>query len=299
MLALNDDDRKYFLYLQKHLMLFTNKKYNIYDGFKSIEDFNIKSQEAIQKGIMPIREKMYHAKNLDAFCSQNLNFSREQIEIVKSWRFVYAANFFVLKHLKNETVLITEKEDKLYGVHGISGGLDEFFPSESLPIFINTKLLPFKDIIVYDGFFGYHNIHFGRNISANLKREYNKIKAIQGIISKPEPNTFLSNMTASRGDADIIKYYVKQGLKEEFFPQDAWQLAKKNDENRFVFEQEYAKYFARYEKSSHKKHSEIKPMQFAMYRSCVVGVAETKKVLMEFCKKHYPEIAQYMYIFKA
>jgi len=299
MLSLNDTDRDEFLYLQKHLMLFTNMKFGIYNKFKTIDDLSLPEQEKIQEGIMPIREKMYLAKNIDAFCEQSNKLSNEHVTIVKSWKYVYADDFFILRHLKNETILITKNEDKLYGVIGISGGLNDFFPSEALPIFINTKLLPFKGKIVCDGFFEYHSIHFGGNIRGNLTRTYNKIKGLQGIISKPEPNTFLSNVFSSKDDTEIIKYYIKQSLKEELFPEDAWQLAKKSDVNRWMFEQEYAKYFAKFEKSSHKRYSEIKPMQYAMYRACVIGVAETKNALLEFCNKHYPSIAQYIYVFKA
>jgi hypothetical protein len=220
---------------------------------------------------------MYHAENIDMFCEQSKWLRDEQATIIKSWKYVYSDYFFILKHLKNETVIITKKEDKLYGIIGISNGLDGFFPNEVLPVFINTKLLPFKDKIVYDGFFAYHNIYFGSNITKNLANTYNQIKGLRGIISKPEENIFLSDLDVSRDETESIKYNVKQRLKEELFPEEAWQLAKKSDANRFVFEQEYAKYFSKFEKSSHKRHSEIKPMQYAMYRACVIGVAETKK----------------------
>lgn len=298
MLSLHESDRAEFLFLQKHLVLFTNEQFGIYKKFKTIENLNLKDQTDIANGIMPIREKMYDEKNLEAFCKANKKLNDQQIAIVQSWRLVYSDDFFIIKHLKDQTVLMPKKEDKLYGVVGISGGLDQFFPSECLPLLINTKLLPFKEKIVYDGFFGYHNIHFGGNITRNLLSVYNKIKGAQGIISQPDPSTSLENLTICKSEAELIQYYVKQSLKDRSFPQKAWQLAKKNENNRVVFEYEYAKYFSKYQKSSLAEHNEIKPMHYAMYRDCIIGVAETKKSLIEFCQKYYPEITRYVYIFK-
>lgn|SRR3990167_1747755 len=133
MLYLNETDRDEFLFLHKQLMLFTNKQFGIYKKFKSIDDINIKSEADISDGITPIREKMYDEKNITEFCETNKSLTGEQISTVKNWKFVYSDEFFIIKHLKNETVLITTHEDKLYGVLGISGGLDEFFPSNILP----------------------------------------------------------------------------------------------------------------------------------------------------------------------
>ncbi len=298
MLSLIESDRDEFLYLQKNLILFTNEQFGIYKKFKTIENLNLNDQADIADGIMPIRERMYNEKNLDAFCKANKKLTDQQIEIVYSWRLVYSDNFFIIKHLKNQTVLITSKEDKLYGVVGISSGLDQFFPSECLPIMINAKLLPFKEKIVYDGFFGYHNIFFGGNITKNLLSAYNKIKGTQGILSQPSSSTYLKDLHIEKSDAELIQYDVKQSLKDKSFPQTAWQLAKKDENNRIVFEHEYAKYYSRYQKSSLAAHNEIKPMHYAMYRDCVIGVSETKKSLIEFCQKHYPEITKYVHILK-
>jgi hypothetical protein len=298
MLSLNDADRDEFLHLQKNLILFTNKKFKLYQKFKSIEDLLDFTQDDVTNGVFPIREKMYQAENLKEFCDSN-KLNNLQREIVNSWSAVYSDEFYVIKHLQNETVLLTGNEKKLYGVVGISNGLNHFFPEGYLPILIKAKLIPFKEKIIYDGFFGTHNVQFGGNISRRLKQIYSEIKGEKGIISKPENNISLGDQVPNKDADEIIKFQVKQDLKNRSFPNKAWALAKKSEENKLSFENEYAKFYAKHRKSSIKSHKEIKAMYYAMYRDCIIGVMETKKLLIEFCMRNHPDIAKYAYIFKA
>ena len=182
---------------------------------------------------------------------------------------------------------------------GISGGLDEFFPEQTLPMLVNITLLPFKEQIVYDGFFSYHKIHFGGNITKRLKQVYSEIKGEEGIITQPGKNIFLGDLEPNKPDDEAIKYFIKQELKKNHFPSKAWSLAKKNTENRLLFEHEYARIFAKYQIDALKNHDEIKPMYYAAYRSCIIGVADSKKSLLAFCIQHFPKISDYVYIFKA
>jgi hypothetical protein len=83
-LSLKKSDRDEFLYIQKNLILFTNKKFEIYDKFKSISDLMDVSQDDIQKGILSIRKKMYDAKNIKDFCEKSDVLDKEQKTIVSS-----------------------------------------------------------------------------------------------------------------------------------------------------------------------------------------------------------------------
>lgn len=152
-LSLNNSDRNEFLSIQKNLILFTNKKFKIYDKFKTIRDLIDFTQDDIKHGILPIRVKMYDAANIRDFCNESDFLNPEQKVIAESWSAAYVDNFYIVRHLKNLTILLTGNENKLYGVLGISSGLDEFFPDQTLPMLIGTTLLPFKKKIVYDGFF--------------------------------------------------------------------------------------------------------------------------------------------------
>jgi hypothetical protein len=222
-----------------------------------------------------------------------------QKTLIKSWSMAYADDFYIVRHLKDNTILLTGNEEKLYGVVGISGGLDEFFPDQALPIVIRTTLLPFKQQIVYDGFFTIHPIHFGGNITRRLKQVYTTIKGEKGIILQPEENILLSELEPNKPDHEAIKFFIKQELKKNRFPSKAWSLANKNPENRLLFEHEYARIFAKYQIDALKNYNEIRSMYYAAYRSCIIGVSDNKKSLLAFCAQHFPEISSYVYIFKA
>lgn len=298
-LSLKKSDKDEFLYIQKNLILFTNKKFKIYDKFKTIQDIIDFTQDDIHHGILPIREKMYSLDNIQDFCNQRDILEKEQKNIVTSWSTAYLDDFYILKHLKENTILLTGDEQKLYGVIGISGGLDEFFSEQTLPILIKTTLLPFKNQIVYDGFFSYHNISFGGNIRRRLKQAYTEIKGENGIITQPKENVFLGALESNQPDDEAIKFFIKRALKENRFPSQAWELASKSHENRLLFEHEYAKIFAKYQIDALKRHDEIQSMYYAAYRSCIIGVSDNKKSLTAFCIQHFPKISDYVYIFKA
>jgi hypothetical protein len=298
-LSLKQAGKDEFLYIQKNLILFTNKKFKIYDKFKTIQDLIDFTQDDIHYGILPIREKMYRLDNIQDFCNQNDILEKEQKNIVTNWSAAYFDDFYILRHLKENTILLTGNEQKLYGVVGISSGLDEFFLEQALPILIKTTLLPFKNQIVYDGFFTYHNISFGGNIRRRLKQAYTEIKGENGIITQPKENVFLRDLESSQPDDETIKFFVKRDLKENRFPSKAWELANKNKQNRLLFEQEYAKIFAKYQINALKRHDEIQSMYYAAYRSCIIGVSDNKKSLMAFCIQHFPKISDYVYFFKA
>lgn len=299
MRTLTDVDKEKFLYLHRGLMAFTSGAFNIYNKFKSVEDLRTLSKDDLQKGVIPIRKVMYKSENIANFINKTTNLTTEEKDLMYSWQYAYSDRFFVVKHLEDNTILLTSEENKLYGILGISNGLDEMIPDQVLPAFIDTTLLPFKQQIIYDGFFTSHNILFGGNITRRLKQTYAEIKGEKGIISKPVAGQFLKDLEPQKPDDEIIKYCIKQDLKKGNFPNKAWHLAQKSEKNRVLFEQEFAKFYARENVQYLKRYDEIKAMYYAMYRSCVIGVSDTKKSLIAFCAQHYPKISNYLYIFKA
>jgi hypothetical protein len=72
-LSLSEFDRDEFLHIQKHLILFTNKKFKIYDKFKTIKDISNLSKEDMEQGILPIRKKMYDVNTIQDFCEKNVS----------------------------------------------------------------------------------------------------------------------------------------------------------------------------------------------------------------------------------
>ena len=77
-------------------------------------------------------------------------------------------------------------ECEVYGVLGLNESFDELTFNASLPMFIDTVLLPFKGKITYDGLIGFRNIYFGGGIRRGLKETYMRAKQNNRIIESLE-----------------------------------------------------------------------------------------------------------------
>jgi hypothetical protein len=102
--------------------------------------------------------------------------SEEKLEILKSWRDIYKTSMgIMLEHRPEHSVAAFDFEGtlKLYGIKGLSMALSLAAPRK-LPYVIETVLLPFKDVIIYDTF-----------IQAQPAFERMKIDLNQEVITNP------------------------------------------------------------------------------------------------------------------
>jgi hypothetical protein len=73
--------------------------------------------------------------------------------------------------LKKGTIFIGD-QNKVYSVSGLVTPLADVVPGYALPQMVETVLLPFKEMIVYDGLFSSDDMILGGNIRAELNRVY-------------------------------------------------------------------------------------------------------------------------------
>jgi len=114
----------------------------------------------------------------------NDEFDEQEREIVEGWRRHFVkGRFFVLKHLKKYSVLMTfeSKPTLLYGVHGISDSIEGTMPYP-VPFLVDLVLIPFKDKIIYDSLASITNIRFGPGYRSAAKEWYDEAKNKYGII---------------------------------------------------------------------------------------------------------------------
>ncbi|MBE2201477.1 MAG: hypothetical protein IAE79_22890 [Anaerolinea sp.] len=97
-----------------------------------------------------------------------------QLDIVAQWQHFVRGDFFIERMLKKHAIFI--QGEKVYGVLGLYDALDDMFHKQMLPVYGKTVLLPFKDVVVYDGLISTYSIFFGGGIKGNLKELYNKAK---------------------------------------------------------------------------------------------------------------------------
>jgi len=180
-MILSPDDAELFFRLHMALMYFVNRRLRVVKLTPLAIDgppvYPPASRLAIRNALL---EQMHL---IDAFVRENPEgFSDEELAIVASWKHVVSGKFFVFKHLKRYSVLLSGDEPPTaYGVLGLTEGIEDIVGPN--PTIVDAALLPFKGCIVYDGVFDGYNISLGGGIRASLDQSYREAKEREGIIT--------------------------------------------------------------------------------------------------------------------
>lgn len=181
-MRLSEQDAKLFFKLMWPLQFFVNQKFKILPKITNPEEY----AECTTEEKYQVRKALYENKQLiDLFVQQNLyNFSENELAIVSSWSDFISGSFHIERFLKKYTIVISD--NLVYGAMGLYQGFDELIHRSHLPLYVNTVLLPFKGIIVYDGLFEPYNVYFGGGIKRKLKEIYMTAKQNGRIIESLE-----------------------------------------------------------------------------------------------------------------
>ena len=137
----------------------------------------------------------------------NDEFDEQEREIVEGWRRHFVkGRFFVLKHLKKYSVLMTFEGEPtlLYGVHGISDSIEGTMPYP-VPFLVDLVLIPFKDKIIYDSLASVTNIRFGPGYRSAAKEWYDEAKKKYGIIEALNGITPFPRLPAEKQEKKPVK----------------------------------------------------------------------------------------------
>ncbi len=165
-MKLSEENVKLFFKLMMPLLVFVNKKRELFENVSNVEDF-----DALElKDKASIRDGLYEdTKIIDRFIDENPeDFPLKELAIASNWKNFIKGDFFIERHLKKYSIFIGE-ENEVYAVLGLMNSIEEIIPKYALPLRVKTVLLPFQDQIVYDGFLAHYNISFGSGIKNNLK----------------------------------------------------------------------------------------------------------------------------------
>lgn len=168
---------------------------------------------------------------LKRFIAENpTQLSEEDLALVESWQYRLAGNFFVVRDLKNYTVLLTAgtPHTRAYGVVGLTDSVAETIILP-LPVYIQTVLLPFEDRIIYDSLLTTYNVSFGPGIRSSLQEAYRNAKEREGILTSLLPtapanqNELLSQIEAR--NAKLLqafrKHLIHANLSQKMVEQHA------------------------------------------------------------------------------
>jgi len=236
-MRLSQDDAELFFKLHPPLLLYTNEQMGVIQNISTLDEFmDLPLEEKSE-----IRDALYeNIELIDSFIKENPSgLSPEGLEIVGGWKDFVAGTFYLLRYLKNYTVFLdSESPPKAYGVLAINSTFDEFFGT-TVPIMVQTVLLPFKEWIIYDGFIMPYPIIFAGGVRRSLDDSYREAKARYGII------TSLPFSGAEKSDADILKAYLRTERSREIHWEEIEELINKDNELLILYHQEMGKIHAR------------------------------------------------------
>jgi len=181
-MLLTPNDLDQFYQLHGALMLFVNQRLKVTpDNVTTIREFVALAPQARTN----VRDALTANRDLiESFVDENpAHLTEDELDIIRSWRHLVADRFYVFRELKNYTVfLATTQPAVAYGVLALSQPFEDMI-GPYLPVLIQTVLLPFKDMIVYDGLMSSYNISFGPGIRRNLNQDFKEAKERHGIVT--------------------------------------------------------------------------------------------------------------------
>lgn len=181
-MLLTPQDAVLFFKLQRALMFFVNQHLKVIsDQIASPEEFSSLSPEVRLK----VRDAFLgHTDLIQSFVDENpAHLSDDELDMIRSWRHMVAGRFYIFRELKKYTVFLsTDKQPIAYGVLALSQPFEELV-GPYLPVLTQTVLLPFKDMIVYDGLMNTYRISFGPGIRRSLNESFKEAKAWHGIVT--------------------------------------------------------------------------------------------------------------------
>lgn len=165
--CLSKKDVKLFFKLYFALLEFTNDKFNIVPGLK------IYNKVGLNPALLDdIIAKFWKQKDalLFEFCIANpYKFNKEEIDIVKEFRKGFRGNIIVVKYEKEYTVVLADS--KFYMIKGLNDNIDNCVSYKRLPYPGVTAIMPFKDVLIYDGMILGMNVDFSNEVDEMLERE--------------------------------------------------------------------------------------------------------------------------------
>ncbi|MFO7674774.1 MAG: hypothetical protein R6X12_00440 [bacterium] len=194
-----------------------------------------------------LRKTLYeHPTLFDSFADTNpYGHTDEELAIVRGWKQFYRDRFIVWRYLKKYTVFLSDKGDRALGVVALNKPF-ELMLGPSLPVAIETVLLPFKDRIVYDGLFSSYPIRFGPGVRRMLNESYRRAKAREGIVTsfaqlaRPVPEVWTEDDFELRywfGFAERLPYKLdelKQITQEHIRPDKRPEIVRYIRKNRMM-----------------------------------------------------------------
>ncbi len=280
-MILSQEDRELFYKLHRALMIYANQQEKVLKGVKTVNELSKTSFADLAKLSTHLWD---NPKLIDGFAVKNpFGFPPDELEIVLSWKHKVAGSFVLLRHLKKHAAFLHASGGRVYGVIGISDELEELL-GPSVPVLVETVLIPFKDWIIHHGFFQPYPISFGSGIRRSFNDDYQRAKSQYGIITRLP----FSPETVNQGDEQLLKFYLKSRSNREHYQDEILELTAKSPDLLTLYHQEMGKVHAR---QYRKRLTEIgvRNAWFGIVDGVIVAGAKSKQDLQRTLKDILPD----------
>lgn len=171
--CLSKEDAKLFYKIYFGLLEFTNNKYKIKPNYKIYNKKGINPYD-----ITDIIDKFWENKNTLTleFCMANpYKFNSEELKLTSEFKKGIRDMFIIAKFYEEYTAVMNK--EKTYMIKGINDNLDNIISYKKLPTPTMMTILPFKDVLIYDGVIMNYEVNLGSNFEKIVNSELsNSIK---------------------------------------------------------------------------------------------------------------------------
>ena len=152
------------------LLEFTNKKYEI-RNMKIYNHHGINPYE-----LKDIIDKFWENKEAIVleFCLANpYKFNKEELEIASEFKKGIRSMFIIAKYDLEYTAFM--ERDKVYMVKGLNDNIDNIISYKDLPYVAVTSIIPFKNVLTYDGILLGIGVKMGNSFYDMVAKEYDNM----------------------------------------------------------------------------------------------------------------------------
>lgn len=180
-MVLSEADRSLFYRLLWRLLFYASEQLEFLPRVESPDALRHLNEE----DWLRLRDGLYaHPELFDSFVASNpFGLTGDELEIVSSWKAFRRGKYLVWRYLKKYTVFLDDgKPGRALGVVSLNKPF-QLMLGPHLPVAIEAVLLPFKELIVYDGLFSSYPISFGPGIRRMCNESYRAAKEREGIVT--------------------------------------------------------------------------------------------------------------------
>jgi len=168
--CLSKEDAKLFYKIYFALLEFTNNKYKIKKNLRIYNKIHLNPNE-----LADIIERFWKNKNtiVSEFCKSNpYRFNKEELNITSEFKKGFRDICVIAAFEKEYTAVISK--DKIYMIKGLNDNIDNVISYKNLPTPVMTSIIPFKNVLTYDGIFMEFAISLGNGFKKLVEEDYAK-----------------------------------------------------------------------------------------------------------------------------